>query len=179
MTWDELAELLTCSSGEPENKVYVVRRDGLDTIALHFVPVAWLVSIKFVGALNIGVYQGEENCLVGTAQIPWAELTPKFFYVRRLREQQPSNSRFRSIPKLLVTFWSGFPGRSCGTWKVPVKHGFQFTVPKRFDQVRVTPHGFAPFCLDEIVARAHGNNHSGALSPCSEFLQQLSAVPPG
>ena len=34
--------------------------------------------MKFAGALNMGVYQGDENQLVGTEQIRLAEVTPEF-----------------------------------------------------------------------------------------------------
>ena len=78
MTWDELTDLLTRLGEGYGLKVHVVRREGLDTVALHIVPVAWFVAMRFTGALNIGVYEGEENRLVGTEQIPLAELTPEF-----------------------------------------------------------------------------------------------------
>ena len=78
MTWDELTDLLTRLGEGYDLKVHVVRREGLDTVALHIVPVAWFVAMRFTGALNMGVYEGEENRLVGTEQIPLAELTPEF-----------------------------------------------------------------------------------------------------
>ena len=78
MTWDELTDLLTKLGEGYDLKVHVVRREGLDTVALHIVPVAWFVAMRFTGALNMGVYKGEENRLVGTEQIPLAELTPEF-----------------------------------------------------------------------------------------------------
>lgn len=78
MNWDELTDLLTRLGEGYDLKVHVVRREGLDTVALHIVPVAWFVAMRFTGALNMGVYEGEENRLVGTEQIPLAELTPEF-----------------------------------------------------------------------------------------------------
>ena len=78
MTWDELTDLLTKLGEGYDLKVHIVRREGLDTVALHIVPVAWFVAMRFTGALNMGVYEGEENRLVGTEQIPLAELTPEF-----------------------------------------------------------------------------------------------------
>lgn len=78
MTWDELTDLLTSLGEGYDLKVHVVRREGLDTVALHIVPVAWFVAMRFTGALNIGVYEGDEHRLVGTEQIPLAELTPAF-----------------------------------------------------------------------------------------------------
>ena len=78
MTWDELTDLLTKLGEGYDLKVHVVRREGLDTVALHIVPVAWFVAMRFTGALNMGVYEGQENRLVGTEQIPLAELTPEF-----------------------------------------------------------------------------------------------------
>ena len=78
MTWDELTDLLTKLGEGYDLKVHVVRREGLDTVALHIVPVAWFVAMRFTGALNMGVYEGEENRLVGTEQISLAELTPEF-----------------------------------------------------------------------------------------------------
>lgn len=78
MTWDEVTDLLT-KLGEGYNlKVHVVRQEHLDTVALHIVPVAWFVAMRFTGALNMGTYEGDENRLVGTEQIPLAELTPAF-----------------------------------------------------------------------------------------------------
>ena len=78
MTWNELTDLLTKLGEGYDLKVHVVRREGLDTVALHIVPVAWFVAMRFTGALNMGVYEGAENRLVGTEQIPLAELTPEF-----------------------------------------------------------------------------------------------------
>ena len=78
MTWDELTDLLTELGEQYDVKVHVVKRDGLDTVALHLPPVAWFVSMKFVNSLNIGVYEGDDHQLVGTEQIPLAELTPEF-----------------------------------------------------------------------------------------------------
>ena len=79
MTWDELSDLLTKLGREYDLKVRCVEAsDGPETIALHIVPAAWFVAMKFTGALNIGVYEGEEHRLVGTGQIPLAELTPEF-----------------------------------------------------------------------------------------------------
>ena len=70
MTWDELTDLLTKLGEEFDLKVHVVRRDGLDTVALHIVPVAWFIAMKFTGSLNMGRYEGDEHRLVGTGQIP-------------------------------------------------------------------------------------------------------------
>ena len=85
MTWDELTDLLTKLGEEFDLKVHVVRRDGLDTVALHIVPVAWFIAMKFTGSLNMGRYEGDEHRLVGTGQLPLAELTPEF--VREQVEQ--------------------------------------------------------------------------------------------
>lgn len=74
MTWEELVEVLI-SFGE---RVHVVRGDGLDTVSLQVVPVAWFIAMKSTGQLNMGVYEGEENRLVGTRAIPLAELTADF-----------------------------------------------------------------------------------------------------
>ena len=49
-------------------------------------------------------------------------------------------------------------------------------MPERFDRVRVAPHGFAPFCLDEIVPRTHRDNHPWALFRRSKFFQQRAAI---
>lgn len=78
MTWAEITGLLTELGEQYDVKVHVVRHDGLDTVALHLPPVAWFVSMKFAGSLNMGVYEGDEHRLVGTEQIPLAELTPEF-----------------------------------------------------------------------------------------------------
>ena len=78
MTWDELTALLSMLAEEQETEVKIIPIKGLDAVFLHLVPVAWFSSMKFAGALNIGVYEGDENRLVGTEQIPLAELTPEF-----------------------------------------------------------------------------------------------------
>jgi hypothetical protein len=74
MTWEEIVELLI-SFGE---KIHVVRGDNADAVSLQLVPVGWFVSIKSSGVLNTGIYEGEDNRLVGTRTIPFAELTPEF-----------------------------------------------------------------------------------------------------
>ena len=74
MTWEELTEVLI-SFGE---RVHVVRGDGLDTVSFQVVPVAWFVAMKSTGRLNMGIYEGEENRLVGTRAMPLAELTEDF-----------------------------------------------------------------------------------------------------
>lgn len=74
MTWEELVEVLI-SFGE---RVHVVRGDGLDTVSLQVVPVAWFIAMKSAGHLNMGTYEGDENRLVGTRSIPLAELTSDF-----------------------------------------------------------------------------------------------------
>ena len=80
MTWDELTDLLTKLVEDYDD--LKVRRveptQGPETIALHIVPAAWFVAMRFTGALNLGVYEGAENRLVGTEQIPLVELTPEF-----------------------------------------------------------------------------------------------------
>ena len=78
MTWEELTDLLSQLAKEHDTEAEVVPIQGLEAVFLHLVPVAWFSSMKFAGALNIGVYEGEENRLVGTEQIPLPELTPKF-----------------------------------------------------------------------------------------------------
>lgn len=78
MTWDELTNLLTGLGEQYDVKVHVAKRDGLDTVALHLPPVAWFISMKFAGSLNMGTYEGDEHRLIGTEQIPLAELTPEF-----------------------------------------------------------------------------------------------------
>ena len=74
MTWEEIVELLI-SFGE---KVHVIRGEGADAVSLQLVPVAWFVSMKSSGVLNTGIYEGDNNRLVGTRTIPFAELTPEF-----------------------------------------------------------------------------------------------------
>ena len=81
MTWEELKDLLV----ELSDETRVVSTQGLDTVALNLVPVAWFISMRFNNALNIGVYEGDEHRLVGTEQIPLPELTPEF--VRQRVEQ--------------------------------------------------------------------------------------------
>ncbi len=85
MTWDELSELFAKLGQEYDLKVRRVEAlVGPETIAMHIVPAAWFVAMKFTGSLNMGVYEGDEHRLVGTEQIPLAELTPDF--VRALVE---------------------------------------------------------------------------------------------
>ena len=74
MTWEELATLLISC----QQAVHVVRGDGLDTVSLQLAPVAWFVSIKSSGKLNIGTYEGDDLRLVGTQIIPLEELEPDF-----------------------------------------------------------------------------------------------------
>ena len=74
MTWEEIVELLI-SFGE---KVHVIRGDNADAVSLQLAPVGWFVSIKSSGVLNTGIYEGDDNRLVGTRTIPFAELTPEF-----------------------------------------------------------------------------------------------------
>lgn len=74
MTWEEIVEVLI-SFGE---KVHVVRGDNADAVSLQLVPVGWFVSIKSSGVLNTGIYEGDDNRLVGNRTIPFAELTPEF-----------------------------------------------------------------------------------------------------
>ena len=81
MTWEELRDLLV----ELSDEARVVSTQGLDTVALNLVPVAWFISMRFNNALNIGVYEGDEHRLVGTEQISLLELTSEF--VRQRVEQ--------------------------------------------------------------------------------------------
>ena len=81
MTWEELRDLLV----ELCEETRVVSTQGLETVALNLVPVAWFVSMRFHNALNIGVYQGDDNRLVGTEEIALPELTADF--VRQRVEQ--------------------------------------------------------------------------------------------
>ena len=74
MTREEIVELLI-SCGE---KVHVIRGDDANAVSLQLVPVAWFVSIKASGVLNTGIYEGNDNRLIGTRTIPFAELTPEF-----------------------------------------------------------------------------------------------------
>ena len=79
MTWDELSNLLSTLGEDFDVKVRRVGPPlGPETVAMHIVPVAWFVAMRLTGALNIGRYEGDEHRLVGTEQIPLAELTPEF-----------------------------------------------------------------------------------------------------
>lgn len=73
MTWEEVVSLLI-STG---SKVHVVRGDGADAVSLQLPPAGWFVSMKSTGALNVGVYEGEDNRLVGTRVVTLDELTPE------------------------------------------------------------------------------------------------------
>ncbi len=74
------------------------RADGLETAPPE----------KFANALNIGVYQGDENRLVGTEQIPLAELTPEF--VRQRVETAAAEQIGRALdPETVREFFEQFP----------------------------------------------------------------------
>ena len=75
MTWDALTALLSELAQHNDTKLNLVPIEGLESVFLHFVPVAWFSSMKFAPNLNMGVYEGEEKRIVGTEQIPLAELT--------------------------------------------------------------------------------------------------------
>ena len=64
--------------------------------------------MKFVPALNIGVYEGEEKRIVGTEQIPLAELTPEFV---RERIGQAAREQFSLSldPEAVRDFLEQFP----------------------------------------------------------------------
>jgi hypothetical protein len=77
MTWEELAALLTKLGEDYDVKVRRVEPNlGPETIAMHIVPVAWFVAMRFMGVLNLGTYEGPDNRLVGSEPIPLADLTP-------------------------------------------------------------------------------------------------------
>ncbi len=108
MTWDELTALLSKLAEEHGTELKVIPVEGLEAVFLHLVPVAWFSSMKFVGALNFGVYQGEENRLVGTEQIPLAELTPE--YVRQRVERAAAEQFSLSLdPEAVAEFLERFP----------------------------------------------------------------------
>ena len=108
MTWDELTGLRAELAREQETEVKFIPIEGLEAVFLHLVPVAWFSSMKFVGALNIGVYEGEENRLVGTEQIPLAELTPAF--VRGRVEKAAAEQFSLSLdPQAVGEFLERFP----------------------------------------------------------------------
>ncbi|MBE7157166.1 MAG: hypothetical protein INR62_01800 [Rhodospirillales bacterium] len=78
MTWEELSDLFTELGEQFDTKVYVTHQHGMSACALHFVPVAWFISMKVTNEMSMGVYEGESNRLCGTGGIPLAELTPEF-----------------------------------------------------------------------------------------------------
>ena len=108
MTWDELTALLSELAQRYDIKLNVVPIEGLESVFLHFVPVAWFSSIKFAPTLNIGVYEGEEKRIVGTEQIPLAELTPEFV---RERVGQAARQQFSLCldPETVCDFLKRFP----------------------------------------------------------------------
>ena len=108
MTWDELTALLSELAEHYETKLNVVPIEGLESVFLHFVPVAWFSSMKFAPTLNIGVYEGEEKRIVGTEQIPLAELTPEFV---RERVNQVALQQFSLCldPETVRDFLERFP----------------------------------------------------------------------
>ena len=104
MTWEELTALLTELADEYETKIHVTHQHGVSAVALHFVPVAWFISMKLTGELGIGVYEGDENRLVGTGSIPLAELTPEFVRKRvqeAAREQILGTMDFSTVGDIL------------------------------------------------------------------------------
>ena len=74
MTWEEVVSLLI-STG---SNVHVVRAEGADAVSLQLPPAGWFVSLKETGALNLGIYEGDDNRLVGTRTMPLEEVTPEF-----------------------------------------------------------------------------------------------------
>ena len=108
MTWDELKDLLSQLARENDTELKIVPIPGLEAVFLHFVPVAWFSSMKMVPALNMGVYEGEERRLVGTEQIPLAEVTPEFV---RERVQQAAAQQFSLSldPEAVRDFLERFP----------------------------------------------------------------------
>jgi hypothetical protein len=48
-----------------------IQGSQLDTVALHVVPVAWFVAMKSAGRLYMGKFEGKENRLVGTENLPF------------------------------------------------------------------------------------------------------------
>ena len=108
MTWDELTALLSKLAEEHGTELKVVPVEGLEAVFLHLVPVAWFSSMKFANALNIGVYEGEEKRIVGTEQIPLAELTPEF--VRERVEKAAAEQFSLSLdPRAVSDFLERFP----------------------------------------------------------------------
>ncbi len=47
-------------------------------MSLPLPPAGWFVSLKETGALNLGIYEGDDNRLVGTRTTPLEEVTPEF-----------------------------------------------------------------------------------------------------
>lgn len=90
MTWEEITDLLI-SFGE---KVHVIRGNDADAVSLQLAPAGWFVSMKSSGVLNIGAYEGEDNRLVGTRTIPFAEITPEFLRqeVQKVMSEQMTSS---------------------------------------------------------------------------------------
>ena len=83
MTWDELTDLLTELGEDYDVKVHRVGPPhGPEAVFMHIVPVAWFSSMRIFPTLNMGIYEGDENRLVGTEQIPLAELTPEIVRAR-------------------------------------------------------------------------------------------------
>lgn len=108
MTWDELTALLSELAQHYETKLNVVSVEGLEAVFLHLVPVAWFSSMKMVPALNMGVYEGEDRRIVGTEQIPLAELTPEF--VRdRVRQAAAQQFSLSLDPQAVRDFLERFP----------------------------------------------------------------------
>lgn len=108
MTWDELTALLSALAREHDTKLNDVSTPGAETVFLHLAPVAWFCSMKIANALNVGVYQGEENRLVGTEQVPLAELTSEFV---RARVEKATAAQFGLLldPQAVSDFLEQFP----------------------------------------------------------------------
>ncbi len=72
MTWEQLVTLLI----ETGENVHVVRAEGADAVSLQLPPAGWFVSMKATGKLNVGVYEGDDNRLVGTRVVALGDVTP-------------------------------------------------------------------------------------------------------
>jgi hypothetical protein len=70
MTWEELVTLLI----ETGENVHVVRAEGADAVSLQLPPAGWFVSMKATAELNVGVYEGADNRLVGTRVVALEEV---------------------------------------------------------------------------------------------------------
>ena len=75
MTYEQVAQRLTDLGQHAGVGSFIVRGENTDTLALHVIPVAWLIAMKSLGRLYVGTY-GPEHRIVATKNFTFEQLTP-------------------------------------------------------------------------------------------------------